>query len=521
MVASNIIYLPNGAEHVIEEPTRRQWTQRMGGGGLHEFSGYLNEEFLSELTGKRGANYFEQMRRNDVAIGTMYTAISMLIRSAQHSIDINVPISERTKAHEDAMKFYEEVIDDMECTVEDIIDDANTCIPHGYSLSEFTFKYRDGKNSMFSDGKLGIKSIEPRSQLSLEKWEFDKDFKCIGYWHAPKWGAAEVYIPLSKSLHFRTTRERNNPEGYSFFRNSVRAYKQVNVVQYAEGIGAERNLAGLPMVRMPLGATSEADYMSARTLVEKVRRDEYSGIVLPPPKGIGEEFKWDFELIASHNVGAGIDTDKIIQRLHNEMMQSMLINFLGSGSGSYASGRVQGDFFQVAVSSILNSYEREINEKISKKLFKLNKFPGLKPNEHALIRLSPISQRNFDAVRNIVRDMAMAGFIDNMGPDIENWLRGMLDLPSITQKDYEEREKEKEITTQKMLLHQQELAAITVDRKAQQAPKDLAGLSGEGEKSSLKGSLKSQKTPRPNMGAKSAKRSDGPTAGSGGVGNNN
>lgn len=513
------LYLPNGEIYTpekYEDIEKIPWQRKMGGTGLHQFSGYITEEFLNELTGKRGANYFEQMRRNDVAIGTIYTSISMLIRSCQASVSSRVPVSEQTETHEKSVKFYEECLEDMQGTIEDLIDDANTCIYQGYALSEFTFKVRDGKDSDFNDGKLGIKCIEPRSQLSLENWVFNEEtHECVGFMHAPEWGMQTVFIPLRKCLHFRTTRERNNPEGYSFIRNCVRSYKQVNVIQYAEGIGAERNLAGLPIITMPLGATSVQDYEQAKTLVEKVRRDEYAGIVLPPPKGMGEDYRWKFELISSHNVGAGIDTDKIISRLHSEMMQSTLINFLGSTSASYASGRVQGDFFQVAVSSILSSYEREINEKLSKTLFKMNNFPGLEKNEYPVIKLSPISQRNLEAVRNLIRDMAMAGFIDNQGPDIENWIRGILDLPTITQEDYDERMKQKEIETEKMLAREQEMARISTSATLQKTPKNVAAATG------AKTATKGLSTPRgpqkagkpPTRGGTSAKRADGPTAG--------
>ncbi len=522
-------FLPNGVRIELanksdnpdvvesEEAFRRE----LGGSGIHEFSGYISEEFLRELVGKRGAQYFEQMRRNDPAIGAIYMAISMLLRSSQHSVTINVPKSEQRKSHEKAMRFAEECIEDMEGRPEDWIEDACTAIIHGYSLNEIVFKERNGKNSEYNDGKIGIDGCYPRSQMSLESWDFDEHFNPTAYYHSPQWGSAQVYIPLWKSLHFRTTRERNNPEGYSWIRNSVRAYKQVNVIQYAEGIGAERNLAGLPMVSMPVGATSAEDYNRARRLVEKARRDEYAGVILPPPKGIGEDYQWKFSLISSTNVGSGVDTDKIIRRLHSEMLVSMLINFLsfgqgGDSGGGYAAGRVQGDFFQVAISGLLANWEYEINQKVMKKLFKYNQLSGLKKNEYPIIKFSPISQRNMETVRNLVRDMASVGFLDNQGTDIENWLRGQLDLPPITEKDLEERKKEEDIESQKALEHQQELARITVPASAQTAPKDIAGVTGQktpAANPTVKGP-KGSKPPRDvSPSSVSAKRKDGPTSG--------
>lgn len=530
-----IFILPSGAEidlggsgpnAVSFVENKANASREIGGTGLHEFSGYVKEEFLNELTGKKGAQYFEQMRRNDPAIGAAYMAISMLMRSSNHSITINVPVSEQKKSHEKAIKFANECIEDMQGRPEDWIEDACTALTHGYSLDEISFKIRDGKDSDYNDGKLGISGISPRHQTSVENWDFDEHFRATGYYHSPQWGSGQVYIPLWKSFHFRTSREHDNPEGYSFLRNSVRAYKQVNVVQYAEGIGAERNLAGLPMVEMPVGATSDADYTRARNLVEKARRDEFAGVVLPPPRAPGEDFRWKFSLISSNNVGTGIDTDKIIRRLHSEMLISMLINFLsfgqgGESGGGYAAGRVQGDFFQVAVSGLLSSWEYEINEKLFKKLFRYNQFPGLKKNEYPVIKFSPISQRNMETVRNLLRDMSSIGFIDNQGTDIENWLRGQLDLPPITKEDLEKRKEEAEIATQKALEHQQELAAIVVPPGTDTAPKDVAGVLGKGKPKAkgtpanptVKGPAGTKPPRDTSPSSVSAKKKDGPTAG--------
>jgi hypothetical protein len=526
MVAT--LYLPSGEPYrdTNAHPDDPLWsdspqgaTRQLGGVGLHEFSGYLSEEFLAELTGRRGAEYFEQMRRNDSAMGTIAMSVSMLIRSSQHSLSLPLPKKQRKPAHKKAIKFYQEVLEDMEGKPEDWIQDATTAIWHGFSLDEITFKWRDGNNSEYHDGKLGIASVDPRRQTSLENWDFDDREKAVGYWHHPRYGAMQVWIPLAKSLHFRTSREGNNPEGYSFFRNSVRSYKQLNVVQYSEGIGAERNLAGLPMVQMPVGATSDADYTRARNLVEKARRDEYAGIILPPPRAPGEDFKWKFDLIAPLSRGAMLDTNAIISRLHGEMLTSMLINFLsfgGSGSSGqgYAAGRVQGDFFQTAISGLLADWEWEINEKISKKLFRYNQFPGVKQNEYPIIKFSPISQRNMDTVRNLLRDMSSVGFIDNEGPDIENWLRGQLDLPSITREEWDERQKQIQIESQKALAQQQEMASISATTQQVNAPlaSTTKGLPKPKDKSAKPNATKTQ-VGRDQKGAVSAKRADGPTAG--------
>ena len=61
------------------------------------------------------------------------------------------------------------------------------------------------------------------------------------------------FIPDEKSLHFRTTIFKDDPEGRSILRPCYIDYYMVRNFRAIEGIGVERDLAGMPMLTAPEG----------------------------------------------------------------------------------------------------------------------------------------------------------------------------------------------------------------------------------------------------------------------------
>src|SRR5690606_2491763 len=99
----------------------------------------------------------------------------------------------------------------------------------------------------------------------------------------------KVVIPMSKGLLFRTEIARDNPEGRSLLRNAYRPWYFKKRIEEIEGIGIERDLAGLPVLTPPENVdiwdpeNVEAQRLRSRaeSLVRNIRRDRSEGIVKP------------------------------------------------------------------------------------------------------------------------------------------------------------------------------------------------------------------------------------------------
>ena len=173
---------------------------------------------------------------------------------------------------------------------------------YGWSYHEIVYKRRLGDNrdpskrSKYNDGRIGWRKIPSRSQDSWAGWKFDEedDGNVIGMWQDT--GNGKVLILIEKALLFRTTSARGNPEGRSFLRGAYRPWYFKKHIEEIEGIGIERDLAGLPVLITPENldiwnpedANAQKIRQQAESLVKNIRRDRNEGVVLP--------YGWTLEL---------------------------------------------------------------------------------------------------------------------------------------------------------------------------------------------------------------------------------
>ena len=130
---------------------------------------------------------------------------------------------------------------------------------------------------------------------------------------------------------------KGNPEGRSFLRNAYRPWYMKKRLEELEGIGAERDLAGLPMARVPSdylsakkGTDKEKMLQAFKTMVRSVRRNEQDGIIIP--RMVDPDTKMDMFDFSLLNSGGGrqFDINTIIRRYeekkrHYETIEDSLL----------------------------------------------------------------------------------------------------------------------------------------------------------------------------------------------------
>ena len=89
-----------------------------------------------------------------------------------------------------------------------------------------------------------VRSQPVRLGLSIE---FDVDQKTgdvLGIEQSVGLMASKNYIPVNKSLYYRTTSINGDPSGRSILRNAYTSYEYLNNLQAIEAIAVERELGG-------------------------------------------------------------------------------------------------------------------------------------------------------------------------------------------------------------------------------------------------------------------------------------
>lgn len=395
----------------------------IGTSGLRQFGGYVLEEWLTKIQGRRAAWVWREMMDNSPIVGAILFAIEWLARG--------VPYRVEPGNSKDAAEFVEQCMHDMSAPWGDTVSEALSMLPYGWSYHEIVYKRRQGlqerhatppsqtvgiesdlsentsnpASSKYDDGKIGWRKIPVRAQETLLRWHFD-GYSGISAMEQIDWHGGDHVIPIEKALLFRARPRRNNPEGYSVLRTAYTSYFMLKNIQQIEAIGIERDLAGLPVLTPPDGvdifAPSNTELLAkAQALVTGVKRDEDAGIILPTDG-------WKFELMSSGG-SRQIDTDEVIRRYEQRIATSMLADFVLVGQdavGSYAMVDIKADTFGVALDGILDMMCDVFNRYAIPRLLKMN---GMDASDPPKITHGSAGRIALEKVGTFLQSLALAG----------------------------------------------------------------------------------------------------------------
>lgn len=375
------------------------------------------------------------MSNNDETIGAIMFAIEMLVRQA----DWNVEPGGSTAKDKEAAEFVKSCMDDMQQTWIDTISEILSFLTYGWSLHEIVYKRRMGRtkdkrtSSKYDDGLIGWMKLPIRSQETLYQWEYDDQDNLIGMTQMPPPDFGLITIPIEKCLLFRTRSRKDNPEGRSILRTAYRSWYFKRRIQEIEGIGIERDLAGLPVITTPenmdIWNKDDEDMnrirASLEAMVKNIRRDETEGLVLP--------FGYTFELTSTGG-SRQFDTNSIIERYDTKISQTVLADFIQLGHenvGSFALSSDKTNLFSMAICAFLDIICQTFNSQGIPQLIDINgdHFAGV--TDYPRLTHGDIEDVDLATVATFIKDMASIGVII---PDesLEDYVRQLGKLPKRT-----------------------------------------------------------------------------------------
>jgi hypothetical protein len=402
----------------MAESTRKASFPELGRTGLVQFSGYIHEEIQRELTGTRWARNVREMISNDPIVWTPFFAIDCLTKQVTWDTETN----KKDPQGDQWAQFVRECFDDMAQPWRDTVSEIHSYLPWGFSYHEIVLKRRDGIASKYRDGKIGWKKWPIRAQESKERWEFDDNGGIQGMWQraAPKYDVN--LIPIEKSLLFRTTTHKNNPEGHPLTRPIFRPWYFRKHIQNIEAIGVERDLAGLPCLYVPQeiidaedGSPLAAirDYL--KTVITSIKNNEQAGLLLPsnqytPEQGGGAMYRFE---LASTGGTKQFDTRRIIQGYNLEIVLTLLLDFLLMGHekvGSFALASSKTDMFGYALGAFLDSDCEIVNRHAIPRLLALNGAPQSTLENPPRLTHGDIESIDIEVIASFIATMTGAGF---------------------------------------------------------------------------------------------------------------
>lgn len=391
------------------------------------------------------AQFNQRIRDEDPIVGGVFLALESMFRQVKLKA---VPADDSTEAAAWAT-FLTECRDDMSHTFPAFLAEVLTMLVHGWSYFEVVYKQRRGPEqkdaryrSRFDDNRIGWRKFALRPQRTLSKWEYDGDGGIQGMWQSAPGG--QVFIPIQRALHFRTTEAGGHPEGRSLLVNARRAWRFQNRLEEFEAVGIERDLAGIPHVTVPVEHLSpdatpaeKATVQLAQDMAAGLRADERAFVLTPAEKYAMQDADgkihelptgYTFKLLTSGGSRAH-NTDTIIKRYSQRIATSLLSTFLllggSEGKGAQALSADLTDLFELSATGILDGVTEVINRFGVGNLMRLN---GVPPELWPHFEHSGLSDRALQAFISKISAVMNAGAVTH-DDNLEAALRQKLGLP--------------------------------------------------------------------------------------------
>jgi hypothetical protein len=428
-----------------EIPKRVGPMDELGVTGVKRVSGYVDEEFLPALRGRKAIRVYREMSANDSMVGALLFSIDKLIREVEWKV---LP-PEQSDQGALAQEFLESCMEDMSHSWDDFIGEVLSMLIYGWSWHEIVYKRRLGpwqkdpkKRSKHEDGLIGWRKMPIRAQETLLRWSFDESggVRAMVQMAPPRYQT--TVIPIEKSILFRTSIAKGNPEGVSLLRTAYRAWYFKKRLEEFEAIGVERDLAGMPVGKVP------ADYLTAakgtpqaktvdafRKMVRGVRRDENEGLVLPTQYDPDtKQPLFDFELMSSGGTRQ-FDTNGIITRYEQRILMSVLADFILVGheqTGSYSMHTDKTGIFRAALNAITKAIADTLNRYAVPRLFEVN---GWKLDSLPRFEPTNVDPPDLAQLASFISATAGSGMQWFPDPELEKYVREIARLPEMTDED--------------------------------------------------------------------------------------
>ena len=221
--------------------------------------------------------------------------------------------------------------------------------------------------------------------------------------------------------------EGDDVTGIPILRYAYKHWQIKNTLYTIAGISAERFGVGIPVMTLPEGS-SEQDFTAAQSLVQNVRSNEESGIVLPSDK-----WKLDI-LIPKGRSSSGEDIKDQIEHHDLMILHAGLAAFLNLGTtdtGSFALSSDARGFFLTYVQDRMAYLAEQITAQVINRLLELN---NMKPSKPIKLTFSNLGDKDKAATGQWITALANAGLI-KIDSKMMEWIAKFFGMPELTDDD--------------------------------------------------------------------------------------
>lgn len=421
----------------VEESTPASRGPEIGATGLEVFGGMISGELADHHRDWRDQQIYktvDRMRRGDATVSATLLSITLPILSA----DVRVESKQGPEASEpdpivkEAADFVHANLfgDYMTRSWQGWIREAMLYVAYGHYVFEKVFQEMVGGEY---SGAVMWRKFAPRHPSTIQAWNFDRNGGINSIEQEAYFGEemARVALPIEKIMVLTHQEEAGNPLGHSVFRPAFKHWKYKDGFYAVQAIAIERQGAGVPFAKYPPG-TSDSEIDKAEIMLQNVQAHEQSYFTF--------QDDWD---VGFMDMGAGSTLDPQQAIDHHDLMitKTMLASFMNlpqDSRGSYAMSNDLSGFFNHSLQYAANYLADIINRHAIPQLCVANY--GVLP-AYPKLQFEKIGHLSLRNLILSIGELAKEGVITST-VDLENVVRDKLNLPPITEQEYDEQQPE-------------------------------------------------------------------------------
>lgn len=395
----------------------------------------------------------------------LLTDISIIAASLRFFLNLTArpawkcdPPSDKAEARA-AAEFMESVLHGADTSWSRIVRRSASYRFHGFGFHEWTAFKR-------LDGRIGLGSVEPRPQQTIQRWERDPNGTVTGVWQRNPQTGREIWLPREKLVYLVDDALTDSPEGMGWYRHLIDPANLIKRYLKLEAVGFERDLAGIPIGRAPIGALNalvgvkevpdgkggtrlytqedvEKAIAGIKDFVSAKSKQPDTGLLLDSNpwtgttqdgKTVSSALQWGLEVVTG-TPSSIADLGNAIRRLAFDMAlimgtESLLVG--REGAGSLALSQDKSRTLALNINSTLGDMAEAYDRDLVNRVWALNGLPDeLKPK----LKTEDAAFKDVEQVGRVLRDMSAAGAIlDPNDPainDVRNLL-GISEQPELT-----------------------------------------------------------------------------------------
>jgi len=405
-------------------------TSQIGASGTYFFKGYITaEEYSIDLQGKYGLQVFDVMRKSDATVHAALQVCKNPILGCEWFFEPASNDEQDQKICDHAnFEFFERKLDYW-----NVLREGLGFLEMGFFIAELVY---DTEAKWEGQSYIGIDKIASRKQRSILKFMQDDDTPGITQIlpsgrTAMGGGGTTANIPRSKLLYVVNDQEGDNYFGISLLRYAYKPWKIKDALEIMNAVALENMALGIPYIKKGMNGETidEPELEKLRTRLRQQRVNEEAFLEFPASVEVG------WMDMKGHTTK---DVMPTIEYQDRQILLSVLAQFLLLGAndaaGSRAVSQDHSRLFVKALDAVAKQWESAFQRDVANRWVDLN-YSNL-PNGYPKLKHSTISDEDVTEVSKAVQMLMSAGAV-HPDRDSENRFRRMLNMPELTEEDYE------------------------------------------------------------------------------------